>query len=182
MNVNDADVTLRELVAPEASCGPPAGLVVRSKDAGKRGRRPHPVSGILSTSADSPRGVFVGGQRNHFVDETGRIPQFNVGDFIHRPPFRRVGGSKRRQYHPTVAFTALVKGFEGECPCCQRLSAVIGAVVGAIVGVGIAGLFMRPEEAVVLLTGVQLGGPFGLLIGLALGLMATFRRSQRRNE
>ena len=62
------------------------------------------------------------------------------------------------------------------------LSAVIGAVVGAIFGVGIVGLFMRPEEAVVLVTGVQLGSPFVLFIGLALGLMATFRRRQRRNE
>lgn len=61
-------------------------------------------------------------------------------------------------------------------------SATIGAVVGAVVGVGIAGAFMRPEEAVVLVTGVQLGGPLGLLIGLALGLMATFRRRQRRTN
>jgi hypothetical protein len=58
-------------------------------------------------------------------------------------------------------------------------STVVGAVIGAILGTGLAGLLMKPEEAVVLVTGVSLGGPAGALIGFGLGLVHVSRRPRQ---
>ena len=56
------------------------------------------------------------------------------------------------------------------------LAGGVGAFIGAVAGVGIAGLLLRPEEAVVLTSGVFFGGPVGAITGLALGVFA-MRRS-----
>ena len=63
------------------------------------------------------------------------------------------------------------------------VSGVIEFVVGAVAGVGIAGILMRPEEAVILVQGVGLGGPAGAVLGGALGIIAMWRRGRtnRRN-
>ena len=58
-------------------------------------------------------------------------------------------------------------------------AATIGGIVGAVAGTGIAGMLMRPEEAVILTTGVSLGGPVGVLIGLILAVIALSRRADR---
>jgi hypothetical protein len=61
-------------------------------------------------------------------------------------------------------------------------TAIIGGCVGAVAGVGIAGLLMRPEEAVVLVTGVTLGGPGGALMGLSLAAFDLARRSPTNEQ
>jgi hypothetical protein len=63
------------------------------------------------------------------------------------------------------------------------LAACIGAFVGAVVGVGVAGLLLPPEEAVVFYSGVGYGGPFGALTGLIIGIVAMLRGSRlKRNK
>lgn len=55
-------------------------------------------------------------------------------------------------------------------------AAIVGLFVGAVAGVGIAGAFMKPEEAAVLVAGVIFGGPIGALASLAWAIMALRRR------
>jgi hypothetical protein len=55
---------------------------------------------------------------------------------------------------------------------------IIGACAGAVAGVGIAGMLLRPEEAVVLYAGVGYGFPVGAIVGLTLGIVAMVRRSR----
>jgi len=58
--------------------------------------------------------------------------------------------------------------------CC--LAMIVGGVVGAAAGVGVAGIAMKPEEAVILYAGVGYGGPLGMLVGLGLGCFAMSRK------
>jgi hypothetical protein len=60
------------------------------------------------------------------------------------------------------------------------LSTIIGASVGAVAGVGIAGMLLRPEEAVVLYAGVSYGVPLGALAGLAMGVIVAVRHIRAR--
>lgn len=62
------------------------------------------------------------------------------------------------------------------------LSTCVGAVLGAAAGVGVCGLILRPEEAVVLVTGVKLGAPVGALGGLLLGIVASKPRLAKPPE
>ena len=61
------------------------------------------------------------------------------------------------------------------------LAGVVGAVIGAVAGVGIAGLLLRPEEAVVLTSGVMFGGPIGAIAGVTFGVIA-MRRGLREKQ
>jgi hypothetical protein len=58
-------------------------------------------------------------------------------------------------------------------------SGFIGACAGAVAGVGIAGMVLKPKEAVVLYGGVGYGVPLGALTGLTLGIVAMVRRTRK---
>jgi hypothetical protein len=69
---------------------------------------------------------------------------------------------------------------------CWLVAGFVGAIVGAVAGVGIAGRLLRPEEAVVLVTGVTYGAPLGavaghVVAGLALVVCALVRRGGKRD-
>ncbi len=62
------------------------------------------------------------------------------------------------------------------------LASAVGAVVGAVAGVGVAGILLKPEEAVVLYAGVGYGVPVGGLVGLMFGVAALLRRRPKGFE
>jgi membrane protein YqaA with SNARE-associated domain len=62
------------------------------------------------------------------------------------------------------------------------LAACVGAVAGAVAGVGVAGMLHRPEEAVVLSTGIEFGSPLGALTGIALGVVHVQRIRLRERK
>lgn len=57
-------------------------------------------------------------------------------------------------------------------------SGVVGTLVGAVAGLGIAGMVLRPEEAVVLVAGLTYGIPIGAAVGILLGIRTMHRRSR----